>query len=119
MMRRHQRMQVGPLIALALAGLLGCPLAAQEARVRVVDKVAMPTQVDSNSPAFWRDGRLNWFGSHGRPWLSEGRDQFGPWEKREISVEGANPWPLYPPTSPAQPGVGRQRPESSDLTARR
>ena len=46
-----------------LAGLMGGSLVAQEARVRIVDKVAMPTPVDSNSPAFWRDNRLFWFGS--------------------------------------------------------
>ncbi len=79
----------------ALGTLLGCPLAAQEARVRVVDTVVMPTGVDSNSPAFWRDGRLFWFGSHGRPQLSEAGDQFGPWETREISLQTANAWPHW------------------------
>ena len=78
-----------------LAALCGCPLAAQEAQVRLVAKVEMPTQVDSNSPAFWRDGRLFWFGSHGRPWLSEGSDQFGPWETREVSLETTNAWPHW------------------------
>jgi hypothetical protein len=77
------------------AVLLGCPLAAQEAIVRTAAQVEMPTQVDSNSPAFWRDGRLFWFGSHGRPWLSEGSSLFGPWETREISVETTNQWPHW------------------------
>lgn len=78
-----------------LAACLGAQLGAQEVRVRRVDKVAMPTQVDSNSPAFWRDGRLFWFGSHGRPWLSEGRDQFGPWETRDVRLESINAWPHW------------------------
>jgi hypothetical protein len=82
-------------ILIILCALLCGGLGAQEARVRVVEKVSMPTQVDSNSPAFWRDGRLFWFGSHGRPWLSEGRDQFGPWETREVSLETANAWPHW------------------------
>lgn len=55
----------------------------------------MPTQVDSNSPAFWRDGKLYWFGSHGRPLLSEGPDQFGPWITREVSLETPNAWPHW------------------------
>lgn len=75
--------------------LLGCPLAAQEAIVRTATRVEMPTQVDSNSPAFWRDGRLFWFGSHGRPWLSEGASVFGPWETRQIGLETANDWPHW------------------------
>lgn len=70
-------------------------LAAQEARVRPATRVDMPTEVDSNSPAFWRDGRLFWFGSHGRPWISEGADQFGPWETREVSLESVNDWPHW------------------------
>ena len=57
---------------------------AQVARVRSVDPVVMPTEVDSNSPSFWRNNRLFWFGSHGRPLLSEGTDQFGPWTTSEV-----------------------------------
>ncbi len=81
-------------LGLALGLMLGS-LPAQEARVRSAAEVAMPTQVDSNSPAFWRDGRLFWFGSHGRPLLSEGPDQFGPWTTREVSLETPNAWPHW------------------------
>lgn len=63
----------------ALASLVGGPALAQEARVRTVDVMAMPTQVDCNSPAFWRNGRLNWFGSIGRIVLNEADNLFGPW----------------------------------------
>lgn len=68
------------LLALLMIG----PVFGQEVRVRAAERVAMPTPVDSNSPAFWRDGRLNWFGSAGRPVLSEGASQFGPWETSEV-----------------------------------
>lgn len=71
------------------------PLAGQEARIRPASEVAMPRPVDSNSPAFWRDGRLHWFGSHGRPWLSEAKDQFGPWTTREINFAPKNAWPHW------------------------
>jgi hypothetical protein len=71
---------------LAVGGLvLSSVLGAQEAQVRAADLVTMPTEVDCNSPAFWRDGRLFWFGSHGRPWLSEGSSWLGPWNTGEIS----------------------------------
>jgi len=88
-------MRLRLLSTAVLTLLLGCRLAAQEALVRTVAKVSMPTGVDSNSPAFWRDGRLFWFGSHGRPWLSEGRNQFGPWETREVNFETADAWPHW------------------------
>lgn len=88
-------MRLRSLCALTLLAFLTGTLAAQEARVRAATKVSMPTQVDSNSPAFWRNGRLNWFGSHGRPLLSQGPDQFGPWETREVSVVTANQWPHW------------------------
>ncbi len=70
-----------------VATLLGGLLPAQEVRVRPAERVAMPTTVDSNSPAFWRDGKLFWFGSHGRPWLSEGPNQFGPFVTREVDFQ--------------------------------
>lgn len=84
-----------PLRILFIVGLLVAPLAAQEARVRVVGRVTMPTGVDSNSPAYWREGRLHWFGSHGRPLLSSGAGQFGPWDTREVSFESPDPWPHW------------------------
>ena len=63
--------------------------------MRPAPRVEMPQEVDSNSPAFWRDGRLFWFGSHGRPWLSEGPSQFGPWVTREVDLVTANAWPHW------------------------
>ena len=88
------RFQCAILLIIAVALSAG-RLAAQEARVRSAPKVSMPTPVDSNSPAFWRDGRLFWFGSHGRPLLSEGANQFGPWETREVRLETANAFPHW------------------------
>ena len=87
----HRRFAVLALVFPLLAG----SLAAQEARVRAASEVAMPLPVDSNSPAFWREGRLQWFGSHGRPWLSEAKDQFGPWTTRELDFAPLNPWPHW------------------------
>ncbi len=78
-----------------LFGFLAVALSAQEARVLAAAEVKMPTQVDSNSPAFWRDGKLHWFGSHGRPQLSVGPDQFGPWTTQEVSLETPNAWPHW------------------------
>ncbi|MBI5766975.1 MAG: hypothetical protein HZA93_04220 [Verrucomicrobia bacterium] len=77
------------------ATLLGGGLAAQEARVRPATEVSMPRTPDSNSPAFWRDGRLFWFGSHGSPWLSAGPDQFGPWDTRAASVPSPDSSPKW------------------------
>src|SRR4051794_21513879 len=88
-------MHHGRLCVALLVGLITGSVNGQVARVRVVEKVSMPTLIDSNSPAFWRDNRLYWFGSHGRPWLSSGPSQFGPWETREtdlISLEACPHW---------------------------
>lgn len=84
-----------PFLLALLSGSLVPAALAQEARVRAAPQVDMPMAVDSNSPAFWRDGRLFWFGSHGRPWLSEGPDQFGPWQTREIDLQTSNAWPHW------------------------
>lgn len=55
----------------------------------------MPTDVDSNSPAFWRDGRLFWYGSQGGPRLSEGPGPFGPWETRDIEWVDGESYPHW------------------------
>jgi len=79
-----------------LAALLFNTVGGQEARVRNVAEISMPTQqVDSNSPAFWRDGRLFWFNSHGGPSLSEGADQFGPFEAREVAFQALGDMPHW------------------------
>jgi len=79
-----------------LAALFGAsPLWGQGAIVRAASRGEMPTPVDSNSPAFWRGGRLFWFGSHGRPLLSEGPNQFGPWETREVDLQTTNAFPHW------------------------
>ncbi len=69
---------------------------AQQARVRSAPQVSMPKPVDSNSPAFWRDGKLHWIGSHGYPWMSVGPGQFGPWEQKDVWIESVgNQWPKW------------------------
>lgn len=69
---------------------------AQQARVRSAPQVSMPRPVDSNSPAFWRDGKLHWIGSHGYPWMNVGPGQFGPWEAKDVWIESVgNHWPKW------------------------
>lgn len=55
----------------------------------------MAAAPDSNSPAFWRGGRLYWYGSVLKPWLSHGPDQFGPWEKRDVALSSSDPSPKW------------------------
>lgn len=89
-----------PFALLSLA--LSCPLGGQDVRVRPVSELAMPPRPnadarppDSNSPAFWRDGRLFWYGSHGSPWLSHGPGLFGPWETRAAFVPSPDNSPKW------------------------
>ena len=66
--------------AVLLTLTAGLSVFGQEARVRTVEEVAIPMRIDSNSPAFWRNGELHWYGSSGGPSLSVGPNQFGPWQ---------------------------------------
>ena len=69
----HQAIQMK---ALLFAGLFSLPLLAQRAEIRNAPNFATPAPVDSNSPAFWRNGRLIWFHSTGVPLRSVGTNQF-------------------------------------------
>lgn len=87
---------IAGLLRLALYTLLTCALAAQEVQVRVAEQpVAMPAAPDCNSPAFWRDGQLHWYGSHGSPWLSTGPTQFGPFSTRPVSIPSSDNSPKW------------------------
>ena len=55
----------------------------------------MPDHVDSNSPSFWRDKKLHWFGSTGRVMLNEGADLDGPWQSQEVIFHGGYPAPHW------------------------
>jgi hypothetical protein len=88
-------MPKGLLFTLLAAALLGCPLAAQDVRVRQVEQVSMPGAPDSNSPSFWANGQLFWYGSHGSPWLSVGPNQFGPWQTANAFVPSPDNSPKW------------------------
>lgn len=70
-------------------------LAAQDVVLRPAQPVAMPATPDCNSPAFWRDGRLFWYQSHGSPWLSAGPNQFGPFERSPAALPSSDPSPKW------------------------
>ncbi len=57
----------------------------------------MPSEVDSNSPAFWRDGQLRVFNSTGTPVLSTGPDQFqmDPGSSRKVAVDRDDHQPMW------------------------
>ena len=71
-------------------------LHAQEVKIHKAPDLAMPAEVDSNSPAFWLNGELQLLNSTGDgPMRSAGPDQFhlGPAEK--TTVIRINPWPFW------------------------
>ena len=73
------------------------PLMAQTAKVREASQLDMPAQVDSNSPAYWKDGQLQLMNSTGNgPMRSSGADQFhlGAPVSARINYR-VNPWPLW------------------------
>jgi hypothetical protein len=69
---------------------------AQGVWVRNVPEITMPSQVDSNSPAFWLNGELHLFNSTGDgPVLSKGRDQFSLGFPERSSIARQRPWPAW------------------------
>lgn len=57
----------------------------------------MPSQVDSNSPAWWADGQFHLLNSTGgsNPVRSIGADQFHLGSTQSISLSHINPWPAW------------------------
>lgn len=106
------------------------PALAQHAVVRPAVRNTLPTRIDGNSPAFWRDGRLFLFSSTGNPeMLSESsNDQFGGWRSEIVTVHGQH-IPLWIESAwQAEDGIlfvwyhhepGRVCPDDRDLTAPR
>jgi hypothetical protein len=70
----------------------------QQARLSI-DNVTnvMPSKVDSNSPAFWRDGQLNIINSTGHPILTKGRDQLLMYlgSPKEVHVDVDDHFPMW------------------------
>jgi len=87
------------LTLLSVAALWLCiPAAGQHARV-VIDYTAnaMPSRVDSNSPAFWRDGKLHLINSAGVPFITSGTDQILIYlgKPAESEIEGSPHFPMW------------------------
>jgi hypothetical protein len=56
----------------------------------------MPSQTDSNSPSFWKDGVFYLLNSIGLgPWMAEGTDQFHLGAPQAVSIARNNPWPIW------------------------
>jgi hypothetical protein len=71
-------------------------LVAQQAHVHKASPVDMPGQVDSNSPAWWKDGQLHLLNSTGNgPMLSIGSDQFHLGAPQAAQLNRINPWPTW------------------------
>ena len=71
------------LWVLALLAAISLPVSAQSLIIRRTTQTEIPTQVDGNSPSFWRDGQFRYLTSTGRPVILEGA---GP-----LSLGGALP----------------------------
>lgn len=56
----------------------------------------MPGEVDSNSPAYWKDGQFHLLNSTGNgPVLSTGADQFHLGAAKPVHFSHINPWPTW------------------------
>lgn len=86
---KHREIMLRSLVRLRLAALLAFAASgwAQEAKLRRVPEIALPTDADGNSPAFWWEGRLHVFTSIGTPvWLSSADSQFDEWDTRKVNL---------------------------------
>ena len=56
----------------------------------------MPTQTDSNNPAFWKDGAFHLINSVGAgPMIAAGTDQFSLGAPGAVHMSHVNPWPTW------------------------
>ncbi len=79
-----------------LIALLSLSVAfAQQAKLRDAPPLWMPSQVDSNSPVFWREGEFHIFNSTGTPVLSHGANQFAPLSSQAVLVDSQDHFPLW------------------------
>ena len=70
----------------------------QQARVSTdYTQIAMPSDVDSNSPGFWRDGELHLFNSTGVPMVTKGADQLLMYlgQPHEVVVDTHDRFPMW------------------------
>lgn len=79
------------LLAVFVAG----PVWAQSFELRPVEPNSLPALVDSNTPAFWRDGGLSIFSSTGEPLINTGPDQFSLGYPMFVDSDGSRPSPLW------------------------
>lgn len=81
----------GWLIAVSLSTVVF----GQTARLRSAPTIWMPALVDSNSPAFWRDGQIHIYNSTGVPVVSWGLHQFAPLTSQPVQVDTEQHFPMW------------------------
>ncbi len=83
-------------VAILIAAAGGGAAWAQSAHLRQVDSVAMPSAVDSNSPAFWQNGQLRLFNSTVKgPILGSGPSQFAFDSTQKVQMNPIYPWAYW------------------------
>jgi hypothetical protein len=82
--------------AFLVSGCFLVPAMAQHADLRKVPERSLPTRIDGNSPAFWRDGKLTLFTSIGVPErISHAPNQFGPWTSEIVEGDIQDHYPVW------------------------
>ncbi len=85
-------MKLGGLLSLVLFSGMAH---AQWAELRIASEMAMPARVDSNSPAYWREGRLYIVNSTGTSMVSSGQDLFSQSGGVEVRVDRSDHLPIW------------------------
>ena len=81
--------------SLPLLILVALPVFGNRAEVRRTLEQDMPAQVDSNSPAFWRNGELIIINSTGVPRISRGEHQFAMSSPQPITIDRQDHTPMW------------------------
>ena len=75
--------------------VIGFPALGQRVDVRPAALELLPDQVDSNSPAFWRDGYLSMITSTGMPLISMGTSPFHWFETTQVDLDRQEHLPVW------------------------
>src|SRR5688500_17709074 len=66
---------------------LAPPLVSQAVLIGAAPETHIPFRVDGNSPSIWRDGRLLFFTSDGKPVVAEGNNQYELGSPQPVTLE--------------------------------
>ncbi len=101
------RSRARAILAISCFGLLAIPYSCVygwDAQIRPAARLDLPTTIDGNSAAFWKEGKFHLFSSTGNPLMvSQAANQFGAWHSDPVDLTYQEHVPLWVEGSWADP----------------